>query len=155
MPKRKTLTIFWLNKLHFQLLTQWANPQILESHSFYGPVLPLVLPSWISSVLILMGLSMSTLWVFDYSSLGYCFECGSFSTNGFGFSLVNYGPWKSRNYGSIISRGIWLWLRVWQLLKIEESAEFEPALYTKPHMGFWGLPTYADLCYCFMFFKLQ
>lgn len=73
---------------------------------FYSSILPLVLPSWVFTMALLMHLAMPTLQVFDCSSLGYTFGFGSFSSSGCGLGSVDcVSRKKNRNDGSAVSRG--------------------------------------------------
>lgn len=150
MPEGRALAIFWLNKPHFQLLTQWA-----ETYSLGTSIITFLV---LSSLWFLhLGFSLRWCWrpahvssagfgLFFLGLLDYCFGFGSFSSNACGLGSVNYASRKSRNDGSVISRGTWFWLRMWQLLKTEDSAEFEPAASTKPHT--WDSRDYRYIQIC-------
>ena len=98
-PERRALVTSWLHSPHPHLLTPRAKPHLLGILHFYDTVFPLLLPSWVFSVLVLISLAMSTLRVFDCFFLGYRFELAPVFV---ALALVRE---KNGNEGSAMSMG--------------------------------------------------
>lgn len=153
VPERRALAVSWLNKPHLQLLTQWAKPRNLGIS-----ILAFRIQSFLwSSILGFFyddaygpgHVNLAGFWLF------YTVGFGRFSSSESGLGSVNYGSKEKKDWWQCYVKGIWFWLRLRWLLKIENSAALGWAVSTKPHFGFHGIQMYTDLYYHFMFFKLQ
>ena len=89
----------------------------------------------------------------------YSVELGSFSSSECGLGSMNYdshhpAPTQKKSWQCYVKE-IWLWLRMWQLLKIEDSGEFEWMAFTKPHwiLGIMGIYRFILLFYDFSSFS--
>ena len=85
----------------------------------------------------------------------YSVEFGSFSSSECGLGSMNYdshhpAPTQKKSWQCYVKE-IWLWLRMWQLLKVEDSAEFEWMASTKPHwiLGIMDIYRFILLFYVF------
>ena len=86
----------------------------------------------------------------------YSVEFGSFSSSECGLGSMNYDshphPSPPKSWQCYVKE-IWLWLRMWQLLKTEDSVEFQWMASTKPHWILGITDIYRFILLCFSSFS--